>query len=251
MASRRVWVRKDKAWHKGSLVARNKKTLRVRLDGAAASILVPKRETMPVKHNDKHPKARAEVLPAKATGPRPARFRPTTVRVQALTFTGPGQIGDFGWQLSDKQQANPMFGRALHVYNENMHQQHDKSSNSPGGGNAVARPYRATGESIGMPTGWIGGFRSLDEKCTGPGFSCTAKEAIDSATDQIVAQVCENPDRYDTVFYCTNAEDEHELIGMGIFHIEEATRRYITRKLKELPREITTRERTTRRQMRG
>lgn len=44
-------------------------------------------------------------------------------------------------------------------------------------------------------------------------------------------QVCDHPGRYDKIYYCKNANDDEELIGMGIFHIEDNTRRYITAKL--------------------
>ena len=37
------------------------------------------------------------------------------------------------------------------------------------------------------------------------------------------------------IYYCKNANDDEELIGMGIFNIEDQTRRYITAKLKTLP----------------
>ena len=51
------------------------------------------------------------------------------------------------------------------------------------------------------------------------------------ATDEIIMQVCDHPGRYDKIYYCKNANDDEELIGMGIFHIEDQTRRYITAKL--------------------
>ena len=43
---------------------------------------------------------------------------------------------------------------------------------------------------------------------------------------------------YDKIYYCKNANDDEELIGMGIFNIEDQTRRYITAKLKTLPSAI-------------
>jgi hypothetical protein len=49
----------------------------------------------------------------------------------------------------------------------------------------------------------------------------------------------------------TRANDEHELIGMGIFHIEDQTRRYITTKLKTLPSAIQKRAIDRRRAIRG
>ena len=52
-----------------------------------------------------------------------------------------------------------------------------------------------------MPTGHHGGFQSLDEVVSGSGFNCTAKEGIDIATEEIVMQVCDNPERYDKIYY--------------------------------------------------
>ena len=139
---------------------------------------------MAVKHNDRRKtKERAEVLPTKAVGPRPERFRPPEIVIEAVAFTRPGTIGDYGWQLQPEQYRE--FGRTLHVYNENMQQQNDKTSRCAGGGNAIARPFRQYGRSIGMPTGHYGGFQSLDELCLGHNFNCTAKEGIDLATEEI------------------------------------------------------------------
>ena len=240
MTLRRIWFHEGKARRKASVIDNNarKGKVRVHIDGESKTILVAKNCIMPMKHNGKrrYKARRAEVVPGKkVAGSRPERFRPPKVKVEAVVFTGRGRPGDYGWQLEEKQQLDPRFGRALHVYNENLHQQIDKTSIVPGGGNAIARPYRTMGRSIGIPTGWRGGFRGLDEKCTGPGFSCTAKEAIDVAIGEIVTQVCDNPERYDTLFYCTNAGDGEELIGNGIFDIEDGTRRYITHKIKEIP----------------
>ena len=46
-----------------------------------------------------------------------------------------------------------------------------------------------------MPTGHHGGFTSLDENCVGRDFELTAKEGIDMATDEIIMQVCDHPER--------------------------------------------------------
>ena len=249
MAPRRIWVYHNKVWHKGTVVCGGAKTS-VLLDGNAKPILTGKKPTMAIKHNDKRTnKERAEILPTKAIGPRPERFRQPEIVVEAVAFTRPGTIGDYGWQLQPEQHQE--FGRALHVYNENMIQQTDKSSCFAGGGNAIARPHRQYGRSIGMPTGHHGGFQSLDEPVSGYGFDCTAKEGIDIATEEIVMQVCDNPERYDKIYYCKNANDDEDLIGMGIFHIEDTTRRYITAKLKTLPSIIQKRAIERRRAIRG
>lgn len=249
-SSRRIWVYHNNVWSKGSVSPQHAK--KVLLDGHANPVSFAKKPTMPVKHNGRrNTKERAEVVPAKAVGPRPERFRVPVVQIEAVSYTRPGVIGDYAWQCDDEQQTDPTFGRALHVYNENMFQQMDKSRDGPGGGNAVARPYRSMGRSIGMPTGHYYGFTGLDDTCVGPNFELTAKEGIDMATDEIIMQVCDHPERYDKIYYCKNANDDEELIGMGIFHIEDETRRYITAKLKTLPSAIRKRAIDRRRAIRG
>ena len=184
-SSRRIWVYHNKVWSKGSVVA-GTSPKKVLLDGHTKPVSMAKKPTMCVKHNDRRKiKERVEVLPTKAVGPRPERFRPPEIVIEAVAFTRPGTIGDYGWQLQPEQYHE--YGRTLHVYNENMHHQNDKKSCHAGGGNAIARPFRQYGRSIGMPTGCFGGFRSLDEHCLGHNFNCTAKEAIDLATEEIVS----------------------------------------------------------------
>ena len=66
-------------------------------------------------------------------------------------------------------------------------------------------------------------------------------------------QVCDHPGRYDKIYYmyCKNANDDEELIGIGIFNIEDETRRYITAKLKSLPSAIRQRAIDRRRAIRA
>ena len=57
-------------------------------------MLIGKKPTMSIKHNGKRPKnVRAEVIPTKAVSPRPERFRPLEIVVEAVAFTRPGTIG--------------------------------------------------------------------------------------------------------------------------------------------------------------
>ena len=142
-----------KVWSKGSVIAGTspQHAKKVLIDGHAKPVSLTKKPTMAVKHNDRRKtKERAEVLPTKAVGPRPERFRPPEIVIEAGAFTRPGTIGDYGWQLQPEQYHE--YGRALHVYNENMQQQNNKDSTLAGGGNAIARPFRQYGRSIGMPT---------------------------------------------------------------------------------------------------
>ena len=64
-------------------------------------------------------------------------------------------------------------------------------------------------------------------------------------------QVCDIPSATTRFTTGKNANDEEELIGMGIFHIEDQTRRYITAKLKTLPSAIRKRAIDRRRAIRA
>lgn len=224
----------DGKWVAATVVKAMAKTMTVRTAGV--TLTVPHARTQKLKRlAPRRPSSGREVLPVKTAAPRPARASIPNIVVKAVAFTRPGTIGDYTFHLSPEQQRLPEYGRALHIYNENMYQQTNKHDNYAGGGNACARPHRPSGKAIGMPTGANGGFAALDEDT---GFGCTAKEAIDRATDEIVEQVCSSPDRYDTVYYCKNHNDPNELIGMGIFHVDLAVRSYITDKIRKLPRVV-------------
>lgn len=245
MTNRRIWIF-DKCWQKATVIDNKapRSKWKVLLDGCIKPTRIGKKPMYPVKNNDVRRKTqRREIVPPKNIASRPGRCYIPNVRVEAVTFTGPNKIGDYRWQCADEQQVDPAYGRALHVYNENIWQQMDKTDNAPGGGNAIARRHRPDGRSIGMPTGCFEGFTSLQQVCVrtnfqipsiGVGNSFTAKQVIDAASEEIVMQVCDNPERYDKIYYCTNSADE-DLIGMGIFEIESTTRRYITEKIKSLP----------------
>ena len=204
---------------------------------------------MQVKHNGKrYHGGKSEVIRKKRVGPRPGRYHPPQLVVEAVNFQGSGCHGDYYWQLQDAQQKDPKYGRSLHIYNENMSQQNDKTSNTPGGGNACARPFRQCGRSIGIPTGHYGGFSGLDEHCHGNGYDCTAKEGIDLAIEEIISHVLNNPGRFERIYYCSEGKN-NPLIGTGIFNVEANTLNYITDKILSLPRAIYYRSVVNRRMM--
>ena len=89
-SSRRIWVYHNKVWSKGSVVAGTspQHVKKVLIDGHAKPVSLSKKPTMAVKHNDRRKtKERAEVLPTKAVGPRPERFRPPEIVIEAVAFT--------------------------------------------------------------------------------------------------------------------------------------------------------------------
>lgn len=148
-------------------------------------------------------------------------------RVAGTVFVGRGQLGDFEWEL---RRGGDESRRTLYVYNENARQQRDKSDHTAGGGNAVIRPYRRVGCAIGMPTGFHAGFANLEEE--DPMFG-SARALIDEAIDEIVQHVAACPGRFDKIAFSRGADG---LIGTGIFHVDDAVRVYITRRLREVPR---------------
>lgn len=234
---RRVWVWYKQSWRKATAEgAMHGKTRRVRLDSDGS--IVKSTRVMPQKHNGRRRtySCKQEVVPMPRKGPRPPRFNPPRIVVEPVSFRAPGQHGDYHWQLAPQQSAT--YGDKLHVYNENVPQQRDKTDNNPGGGNAIARMYRSAGTAIGMPTGEYGGFASLDEPLANGAE--TAKDVIDEAIDEIEDHLLKNS-RFTTVYYCTNAKETDErkdLIGMGIFRIDRDVRLYITDKLKMLPSSV-------------
>ena len=246
-STRRVWVWHKSCWKQGARASTSTASkVRVLVDGDSKTIDVARKHVCPIKHNGKRAsRTSTKVVPIKAQQPRPVRFRVKTIEVEGVAYEGGNRHGDYSWHLQPQQQDDPKYGRALHIYNENMTQQNDKASTGSGAGNACARPHRAHGRAIGMPTGHYGGFSSMDEWCDG--FNCTAKAGIDLATTDIVTQVCDNIDRYDRIYYCFNAGDQEKLIGMGVFHINDSVRKYITKQICDLSSKIAQRQREQRR----
>ena len=240
--ARCVWVFHNKAWHRGFVESVDAGKSVVNVGGKK----ITARKTYPVKHNGRIRKhTGAERIPVRRTQGRPPRASPPVLTVEAVKFQGPERHGDYGWQL---QQTVEPYTKALHIYNENLMQQRDKLHNSPGGGNAVARPYRLTGQAIGIPTGQHGGYTSLNEiidpRFRWPGQETdateTAKDTIDEAINEIVDHLGDNSDRFDRIYYCVNSNESDprtDLIGAGIFafNLGRDVRVYITDQIKKLP----------------
>ena len=184
--------------------------------------------------------------PTAATRPPPPReppSLPTTVAssstlpsvslsIVKVWFQATGKHGDYAWMLRQHQ-----YDRVLMIYNENLLQQRDKTSNFAGAGNACARPFRVSGKAIGIPTGHRGaGFQSLHQ-LVDDGRS-TVKQVIDEAIAEIVQHVVIQPSRFDTICYCVNNAREN-LIGSGMFRIGDSVRTYITAAICSLPEKIS------------
>ena len=118
-----VWVfdKKSHEWKKGSIVSKKGVSNKVILKNGTSLT----GRTFPVKHYGRRVSSSpTEKIPSKRTGPRPGRFRVPHLKVDTVYFRRPNEHGDYGWQL--EQSA---YDSSLHVYNENLEQQRDKSNN--------------------------------------------------------------------------------------------------------------------------
>lgn len=147
----------------------------------------------------------------------------TAVALVGSVFRGAGRDGDFAWMIE-----RPEYADALFVFNDNEEQLRAflkdpgrGSGCSPGGGNAVIRPWRCEDppRAAGVPTGSLtrGGYPSLTPE---------ARAAIDDALSVIDELL--STGRYARVFY--SASDDGRL-GTGIFTVGDDVRAYIVAEL--------------------
>lgn len=148
------------------------------------------------------------------------------MQITGCVFAGPRQHGDFAWMLT-----RPEYDDAVFVFNDNESQfrayRADPTGGagcSPGGGNAVIRPYRChqPPRAAGIPTGDGSGYANLDEH---------ARSVIDEAVGVLADLLVTG--RYQRVFYSADADDP-ELLGTGIFRVGDDVRRYVVTRLRAL-----------------
>jgi hypothetical protein len=148
------------------------------------------------------------------------------VEIIGAVFQGPGRYGDFAWMLTE-----PQYDDALFVFNDNESQfrafRRDPQAGAgctPGGGNAVIRPYRCQvpPRAAGIPTGDGGGYPALDDH---------ARAVIDEAVGVLGELLAGG--RYRRVFYSASPTDP-ELLGTGIFAVGDDVRRYVVAQLRGL-----------------
>jgi hypothetical protein len=149
-----------------------------------------------------------------------------TVEVVASIFEGPGRPGDFGWMID-----RPEWADALFVFNDNAEQflafRRDPGGArgcSPGGGNAVVRPYRCIDppRAAGVPTGAHGqGYAAL---------TAEARAVIDDAIG-VIAELL-GTGRYRRLVY--SAADASGGLGTGIFRVGDEVRAYIVESLRHV-----------------
>lgn len=229
----RVWIWNGNSWHLG-VGFRDGGHWTVKARDMLQFTKCAHNRVYPLKYKGRKLKTRSEVIPIyQKSGTRSLPFRLPVVVVRNCAFSAPGAFGDFNAMCQNIEYAS-----CLCIYNENFRQFMDAKDTRPGQGNGVARKYRLTGRSIGIPTGHDGkGFQSLNETIVVNGIAVsTAKAAIDDAIERIVDHVIKQP-QYTTIFYSTNTSAE-TLIGMGVFQIGLIVRNYITDAILRLPQHI-------------
>lgn len=141
-------------------------------------------------------------------------------------YGGRDRPGDFAWMIE-----RPEYADALFVFNDNQEQFEahardpaDPLGCSPGGGNAVIRPYRCTDppRAAGIPTGAGGrGYRVLDER---------VRAVIDRAIAAIARAAAAGG--YRRIIYSASADGT--TLGTGIFEVGADVKSYIVARLRSL-----------------
>jgi hypothetical protein len=246
VAMRNVWIRRKEGWKKGvTTYGEKSKSIQVILrnsDNSCYTVKCKQSKILTQKHNGRTYKSLpTEVIPLYKKL-RPPRFYVPVFKMEPVAYRGSHQHGDFAYHLGlyyrhqDLRVGWPpaVYTNTLVIYNENLEQQRDKSDDSPGGGNAVARMKRKEGLSIGVPTGRLGvnggGFDSLDLILPS---NETVKSVIDEAFDEIVEHVLKNP-HFHTIYFSEGIPGSGRL-GTGIFNPGIDVVDYITDMLHKLP----------------
>ena len=209
-------------------VNKNGKSMVVSVDGVIGSRTLALHHTQKLKKKTSKKCSRGEVIPSKRARLPPWRL-PSPLPVEGVTFEGPGKHGDYAYMLRESTDKD-----YLHIYNENVYQWANKSDCSPGGGNACARPYRHSGKVVGIPTGESGaGFSSLEARSvTFPDY--TVEQIIDEALNEATALLLKG--KYKGIYFCVDPHDQ--LLGTGIYRVDNAVRAYITKGIKSLPQRL-------------
>ncbi len=151
----------------------------------------------------------------------------TNVAVIGSVYRGAGREGDFAWMIEQ-----PRYARTLFVFNDNETQWRahrrdpaDPAGCSPGGGNAVIRPFQSVEppRAVGIPTGDAGGgYHALTPE---------VRAVLDQAIDTVRALLATG--RYDELVYSASSHDPDDL-GTGIFRVAPEVRAYIVTGLRSI-----------------
>lgn len=140
-----------------------------------------------------------------------------------LIYSGKNKVGDFGWMIKQ-----PQYNQMLFLFNDNQEQfiafmKPFMNACTPGGGNAIVRPYQCTDppRAAGIPTGkGIKGYTDLSE----------AKPFIDEAFKRINNLL--QSGKYTSVGY--SAAEDGRSLGTAIFAPSNEVKAYILQKIEEL-----------------
>ena len=139
------------------------------------------------------------------------------MRVETCRFEYGVVHGDFVEMVKAPQYANGVF-----MFNDNHGQFLDANPNKPdfhapynhvsGGGNARVRPYQATGDAIGMPTGPYQSLEQIVEDST------TAQDMVHEACYRTIDLFLKRPDK-EVLYYSINplAPEGSIRLGLSIF----------------------------------
>lgn len=256
MASKgkRVWAQtSDGGWVRGvqlRVVTQSKskkQTFVVRTD---ADKEIKVEVAVPMKHGGRRGKGNVGSMKAEKLPTRNGRFR-RRISVVPVRYV-PGQqdvYADYFKMLQHKVKVDGVlmnvYGNAIMGFNDNhgcfLRYLNHGDASGPEGGNAIARPWQTSGDSVAIPTG---PYASLDEMQIArlPGDNeytqHTAKEVIDAGIKAIVTLFLSRPDK-DTLYYAVNHTEPAgvDRIGLAIFAgaVGNDVRDYITTELKLVP----------------
>jgi hypothetical protein len=238
--TKKVWVFHDNKWYKGHVSSKTKKKAKVCIDDGA-TVVKDAKFIMTQKYNGRTFRNGPSEVVRKYGRCKP---RPEMMKIESIEFKRPGEHGDIGFHLQ-----NSAYDHIVHIYNENAFQ-FLNGDKSPGGGNAIARPYRGI-KAFGIPTGDSGGFRSLNETVSFGMLTYTAKELIDMSITNGASMIAHSIMPFDTIYYCTDSVSKQTFseigekynidpIGIRIFAhtIGEDVVDYITQQITTLPKRV-------------
>lgn len=251
---KRVWIESHAGWVQGCRGSQqlsskdsksNKAEYKVHTDDGDEIIGV----TFPVKHNGRR-SGNIGIMKPEKLPERRGRYRRRISVVPVRYVPGQSEVyADYDKMLREHVNVDGtslrVYANAVMGFNDNhncfLRYLNHKDANGPQGGNAIARPWQISADSVAIPTG---PYSSLDENtlCMLPGDTQaevhTAKDVIDAGIKAIVHLFMAHPEK-DTLYYAVNHTDQPgaDCIGIAIFAgaVGMDVREYITSELKRVP----------------
>jgi hypothetical protein len=181
-----------------------------------------------------HPSSSAQPAAARPGDLLPnGRRRRRELDVQGIRYNKNDRDTDFKQMIESGDHPTTLF-----VFNDNADQARAFRSGQergvePGGGNGVIRPYQATGQARGIPTGDKSGQRG------GRGFADLTPEVvgeIDAAVAEIKRHLLSpQGQHFDRIVFSADQDGDP---GTGHFRVGNKVRRYIRGQLESMARDI-------------